>query len=132
MDASWSLKGSGQKGLHLWTPHASSGADWRLKGCLLALPPSSRRQGAFVSPSKSLPGLNNPELLPYIAGMAKSRVTSPKDLKIRRLPIKKGDEITLRATVTRVDDVTGRVTISVPGALAPITAPLSYLLGEEA
>jgi hypothetical protein len=65
-------------------------------------------------------------------GMAKSRVAPPQDvLKVRRLPVKKGDEITVRATVTRVDDVTGRVTIQVPGALAPITAPLSYLLGDE-
>lgn len=64
--------------------------------------------------------------------MAKSRVPAPQEvLKVRRLSVQKGDEITIRAIVTRVDEATGRVTISVPGALAPITAPLSYLLGEE-
>ncbi len=64
--------------------------------------------------------------------MAKSRVPSPKEaITIRRLPVKKGDEIMVKATVTRVDPETGKVTIQVPGALAPITAPASYFLGDE-
>ena len=61
-----------------------------------------------------------------------TRVKSPKEsITIRRLPVKKGDEIMVKATVTRVDPETGKVTISVPGALAPITAPASYFLAED-
>jgi VCBS repeat-containing protein len=48
--------------------------------------------------------------------------------KIRRLKV--GDTISIKATVTRVDDGSDRITIRVPGALAPITAPASYLLDE--
>jgi hypothetical protein len=65
--------------------------------------------------------------------MPRSRVPSPQEtIKIRRLPVKKGDEIMVKATVTRVDPETGKVTITVPGALAPITAPASYWLSDDA
>ena len=59
--------------------------------------------------------------------MAKSRVPSPREvINVHRLPAKVGDEILVRATVTRVDEETGKVTIRVPGSLAPITAAPSY------
>ena len=63
------------------------------------------------------------------------KTRTPKEtIKIRRLP-QKGDEVVLRATVTR----TGRntfgtadtVTLRIPGAPAPITIDAQYLSGEE-
>ena len=63
------------------------------------------------------------------------KTRTPKDtVKIRRLP-RVGEEITLKATVTR----TGRntygtadvVTVRIPGAPAPLTLPAEYLDGED-
>jgi hypothetical protein len=82
-----------------------------------------------------------------------AKTRTPKEtVKIRRLPaerldagtkgtggqsakFKVGDEITLKATVTR----TGRntygtadvVTVRIPGAPAPLTLPAEYLEGED-
>jgi hypothetical protein len=55
---------------------------------------------------------------------------TPKNtIKIRRLKV--GDTVTIKATVTRVEADSDRITIRVPGALAPITAPAAYLLDDE-
>lgn len=56
---------------------------------------------------------------------------SPKDtIKIRRLP-KVGDEILIRATVTRVAEPEGahhgKVTYRAPGAPAPVTVDAQYV-----
>jgi hypothetical protein len=66
--------------------------------------------------------------------MPSSKRTPKATVKVRRLP-KVGEEITLKATVTR----TGRntygtadvVTVRIPGAPAPLTLPAEYLESEE-
>ncbi len=75
-------------------------------------------------------GLNNSGRRPYVLAMSTPR-KSPKDtIKIRRLP-KVGDEILIRAKVTRVAEPEGGhrglVTYRAPGAPAPVTIDARYL-----
>jgi hypothetical protein len=77
-------------------------------------------------------GLNISPLAPYVLGMAKSRVPSPKDtLKV----VRKGDTVRLTATITRVADDDDprlrKVTLWVPGYPIPITISERQLLGED-
>ena len=55
-------------------------------------------------------------------------------IKIKRLP-QIGQQITLKATVTRTGrntfDTADVVTVTIPGAPAPITIPADYLSADE-
>lgn len=77
-------------------------------------------------------GLNFSHSAPYIQGMPKSRVPSPRDvLKVRR----KGDTVQLTATVTRVTDDENphlrKVTVKIPGYAIPITFSEAALAGGD-
>jgi hypothetical protein len=62
---------------------------------------------------------------------AKTPIRTPKDtVKVRRLP-KAGEEITLRARVTRTGrngfDTADTITVQIPGYPAPVTIAADYL-----
>jgi hypothetical protein len=79
------------------------------------------------------------QIAAYIQGIM-VRVSSPKrtlkeTVKLRRLP-KVGDEITIRATVTRTGrntfDTADTITLRVPGFDVPVTVNPAYLeSGQE-
>ena len=84
----------------------------------------------------TLAGLNIPALAPYISGMSKSRVPSPKEtLKVRRLKPKAGDTIQLTGTITKVRDHENprltKVTLRIPGYGIPVTLSAATLFGDE-
>jgi hypothetical protein len=63
------------------------------------------------------------------------RRPSPKEvIKVRRLP-QKGDEITLRVTVTRTGrnrwDTGDTITVRIPGHDIPVTIEANYLSRDE-
>ncbi|MBN9346210.1 MAG: hypothetical protein J0I48_08415 [Devosia sp.] len=65
--------------------------------------------------------------------MPSKSVPPPNEaLKVRRTKVKEGDTITVKVRVTRVDSENDRLTIQVPGALAPITAASSFFLDDDA
>jgi hypothetical protein len=67
--------------------------------------------------------------------MSKSSPRTPKNtVKIRRLP-QVGDEITIKATVTRtgrnVHDTGDTITLRIPGFDTPVTVNPAYLEAED-